>query len=57
MQKGLSQNKNPAQNKPQKIQRAVNQISLYFGNVRKVLVSFSKNNINNKEYDNIRKNI
>jgi len=57
MQKDHLRSKDPSQNKLQKIPIKVNQISLYFGNVQRVLFSFSKNNVNNKEYKYIGCNI
>ena len=57
MQKDHLRSKDPAQNKPPRIQSIVNQISLYFENVLIALVSFSEDNINNKEYNYIRCNI
>jgi len=47
MQKDHLRSKDPAQNKPPRIQSIVNQISLYFGNGWKALFSFSNNDINN----------
>ena len=57
MQKDHLQSKDQVENKPPRIQSIVNRISLYFGNVLIALVSFSEDNVNNKEYNYIRSNI
>ena len=57
MQKDHLRSKDQVQNKPPRIQSIVNRISLYFGNVLIALVSFSEDNVNNKEYNYIGCNI